>query len=86
MRLLLPGWEGNMNIKCYGVSGDRHAGHDVPRNQNLHTAFAERQGYQFISLKSQVLHHTPFAGPHDECAGYYEISGLAFPATAASSA
>ena len=59
MRLLLPGYEGNMNVKVLAPpQGGRSAGDDLLRVQELFAAVAGRQGLEVLfPLRGEMLHH-----------------------------
>ena len=67
MRLLLPGYEGNMNVKWLRriklVDGPIDG---AERDQALHDPAAERQGVAvLLSAGGEILHHQPVT--RDEC-------------------
>ena len=83
MRLVPPGYEGNMNMKWLRrIKLDRPAGDDLLRDADLLADPAERQGLRFFFLeevKSFITH--PSVGNGLKGPGYYEISGVAYSGT-----
>jgi sulfane dehydrogenase subunit SoxC len=80
MRLLLPGYEGNMNVKILEAHQARGGtGHGLLGRQDLCTDPAERQGVPVLSAAGdQVIHHPAVAGGEFDGPGLYEISGIAY--------
>jgi sulfane dehydrogenase subunit SoxC len=80
MRLLLPGWEGNMSIKWLRrIEVTDMPGMTFPESKTYAQLLPGGKAYQFYfieDVKSFITHPSPglaMNGP-----GYYEISGLAF--------
>ncbi len=80
VRLLLPGWEGNMNIKWLRrIQLTELPGYELLRVEDLRTDPARRKGVSVLfpqEVKSFITHPSPglaMRGP-----GFYEISGLAY--------
>jgi sulfane dehydrogenase subunit SoxC len=80
MRLLLPGWEGNMSIKWLRrIEVTDTPGMTFPESKTYAQLLPGGKAYQFYfieEVKSFITHPSPgltMNGP-----GYYEISGLAF--------
>jgi sulfane dehydrogenase subunit SoxC len=80
MRLLLPGWEGNMNIKWLRrIKLTDAPGMTFPETKTYTQLLPGGKAYQFYFLeevKSFITHPSP--GLTMNGAGYYEISGIAF--------
>ncbi len=79
-RLLLPGWEGNMNIKWLRrIKLTDAPGMTYPETRTYSQLLPNGKAYQFYFLqevKSFITHPSPglkMNGP-----GYYEISGIAY--------
>jgi sulfane dehydrogenase subunit SoxC len=79
-RLLLPGWEGNMNIKWLRrIKLTDAPGMTYPETRTYSQLLPGGKAYQFYFLqevKSFITHPSP--GLAMSGAGYYEISGLAY--------
>ena len=80
MRLLLPGYEGNMNVKwLHRIKLVEAPVMAINETKQYTDAIAERKGWQFFfpqEIKSFITHPSPgltLKGP-----GFYEISGLAY--------
>lgn len=80
MRLLLPGWEGNMNVKwltsLWITDQPVHTKHEVGEYTDY---LADGKVLQFsfpMGVKSLITH--PSGGMRLEGSGYHEISGLAW--------
>ena len=71
MRLLLPGYEGNMNTKFVRrIKVDRSAGDDVLRDPQLLAGAAERQGVPvLLRQRGEVVHHPAVVRPTAQGAG-----------------
>ena len=80
MRLLLPGWEGNMNIKWLRrILVTDTPGMTFPETKTYTQLLPNGKAYQFYfieEVKSFITHPSP--GLTMNGAGYYEISGIAF--------
>jgi sulfane dehydrogenase subunit SoxC len=80
MRLLLPGWEGNMNVKWLRqlkLSTEPH--HTKDETSKYSDLLRDGKSYQFtfvLGVKSAITH--PSYGMTMEGRGLYEISGLAW--------
>ena len=79
-RLLLPGWEGNMNIKWLRrIKLTDAPGMTYPETRTYSQLLPNGKAYQFYFLqevKSFITHPSP--GLKMNGTGYYEISGLAY--------
>ncbi|HTD89089.1 MAG TPA: sulfite dehydrogenase [Burkholderiales bacterium] len=80
MRLLLPGWEGNMNIKWLRrIWVTDTPGMTFPETKTYSQLLPSGKAYQFYfieEVKSFITHPSP--GLTMNGTGYYEISGIAF--------
>ena len=71
MRLLLPGWEGNMNVKCLRrIKLAEEPAMSYYESQNLRADPAERQGVPVLfPAGGEVVHHPAVARAEIEGAG-----------------
>ena len=80
MRLLLPGWEGNMSIKWLRrIELTDQPGMTFPESKTYAQLLPGGKAYQFYfieEVKSFITHPSP--GLKMNGSGYYEISGIAF--------
>ena len=80
MRLLLPGWEGNMNVKWLRrlkvTDGPTHTKDETSKYSDLLADGRARQ-FSFVMEAKSVITH-PSGGMGLQGAGLYEISGLAW--------
>ena len=79
MRLLLPGYEGNMNVKWLRrIKLVEAAGDGDQRDHAVHDLLPDGKAWQFYfpqEVKSFITHPSP--GMKMKGPGFYEISGLA---------
>jgi sulfane dehydrogenase subunit SoxC len=80
MRLLLPGWEGNMSIKWLRrltvTEGPVYSREETAKYTDLMPDGRARQFTFSMGVKSVITH--PSAGMTMKWRGYYEVSGLAW--------
>ena len=80
MRLLLPGWEGNMNIKWLRrIKLTDAPAMTYPESKTYTQILPDGKAYQFYFLqevKSFITHPSPGLAMNGQ--GYYEISGIAY--------
>ena len=80
VRLLLPGWEGNMSVKWLRrikvTDGPTHTRDETARYSELMPDGSSRQFTYEMGVKSVITH--PSAGFRMQGPGVYEISGLAW--------
>ena len=80
MRLLLPGWEGNMNVKWLRrikvTEGPTYTRHETSKYTDLMPNGKARQFTFVMGVKSVITHPSP--GMTMQGTGFYEISGLAW--------
>jgi sulfane dehydrogenase subunit SoxC len=80
MRLLLPGWEGNMSIKWLRrltiTEGPVHSREETAKYTDLMPDGKARQFTFPMAVKSVITH--PSAGMSMQGKGFYEVSGLAW--------
>ena len=84
MRLWLPGYEGNMNVKFLRrVQAHRPAGDDLLRVADLFADPAQRQGLPLLfPAGGEILHLEPVSRPQrSKEPGIYEITGVAYSGT-----
>ncbi len=78
MRLLLPGWEGNMNVKWLRrikvTEGPTRTRHETSKYTDLMPNGKARQFTFVMGVKSVITHPSP--GMTMQGPGFYEISGL----------
>ena len=80
MRLLLPGWEGNMSVKWLRrikvTDGPTHTRDETSHYTDLMPDGKARQFTFVMGVKSVITH--PSGGMTMQGPGFYEISGLAW--------
>jgi len=77
--LLLPGWEGNMNVKWLRrLKLVEAPAMSYYESRTYAPILPSGKAYQFYFLQEVSLHHPPVAGADAEGAGFYEISGIAY--------